>query len=156
MRICQKAGVAQRIERLPRLGGEARQDEFDGQFASGQESIEAGIDTRGIGAQDVAQAGISRCPLVLRGTVQPYSTLEAVYIQRVFAKDFGQSAGGQPAGQLHLPQAVLGVTEALAEVGVEWVAGADVGNAPPIADDLHRGGQALEADLAVQLGQWPP
>src|SRR5258707_9787731 len=88
--------------------------------------------------------------------VQAQSTLEAIHVQGFFAKHLRQSAGGQTAGQLHFPQAVLGVAEALTEIRVEWVAGADVGNAPPIADDLYRRGQPSETYLAVQLRQWTP
>ena len=122
-----------------------------GNFSGREEPVEAGVDARGVGAQRVAQAGIGSLPFPLRGAMQAESALEAIDVERILAEDLGQPPGGHAAGQLHLPQAILGVAEALAEVRVQRVARADVGNAPAVADDLDRPAQARDAQLAVQL-----
>jgi len=74
---------------------------------------------------------------------------ESIDVESVLAEDFGQSPGRNTAGQLHLPQTILSVAEALAKEGVQWISGTDVWNAPAVANDLYRAAEARDAQLAV-------
>src|ERR1051326_412599 len=82
--------------------------------------------------------------------------MKAVDIQRRLAEDFGQAASGQSPRQLHLPEPVLRMAEALAEEHVERLVGADVRDAPAIAHDLDDAADAPESNLAIQRGQRSP
>ena len=55
--------------------------------------------------------------------------------------------------QVHLPQPVLGVAEALAEPEVLLALGANVGHPPCVAADLDGAGDALDRQLTAGLGQ---
>jgi len=86
--------------------------------------------------------------------MQAESALESIHVEGSLAEDLGESPSGQAAVQLHRPQAVLGVTETLAEVRVERVARADVRDAPTITHDFDWRVQACKSQLAVQGRQW--
>src|SRR5205085_12468944 len=88
--------------------------------------------------------------------MQANATMEAIHVQRGLAKDFRQPSGSEAARQLHLPEAILGVTEALAEEGVERILRGDVRDAPDVAHDLDRRAEPFQPDLAVQRRQGSP
>ena len=83
-------------------------------------------------------------PLLRRHAADAQRAQEAVGVQRALAEGLGEAAGADAAVRLHLPQAVLGMCDAEAEVGVVDAAGADGGDAV---------GVALDAGLAQRAGQ---
>ena len=78
---------------------------------------------------------------------------EAVNVEGGGAEEFGEAAVGDAAVELHLPEAVLCVGEALGAVKVGFVLGVDVGDAMLVAENLHFCVQFGKVQLAIVLGE---
>ncbi len=76
--------------------------------------------------------------------------------QQPGAADFGEAPVHHPAGQVHLPQAVLGMDEPQGDVGILLACGADMGNAVAVTMDVHRGAEAGNGYLALGLRKRGP
>ena len=97
--------------------------------------------------------------LAYRAVVGPGAVRQAeaahhhVLFQGGLAHHLGPAAAAPPPVVLHLPQAVLGGEKSLDVKGVGFVGGPGVGNAPGVAVDFGRGGQAGKGNLAVGAGE---
>jgi len=78
-------------------------------------------------------------PSVAGGGVEAEAAHKEVVVEAGLADELGPSPVGAVSVVVHVPEAVLGGGEGLAEEGVVGVLGADVGDAPRVAKDFHRG-----------------
>ena len=69
------------------------------------------------------------------------------------AQHLGEAPRPDPPVHLHLPQPVLGMDVAEGEEGILLVSGEDVRDAVPVANHLHRRGEARRGPFAVDLGE---
>src|SRR5262249_23673838 len=81
---------------------------------------------------------------------------EDVAAQGTGAEYFGQTTGGDPPAQLHLPQPILSVHEALRKKEVARGVRVKVRHAPAVANDRHRSFEPGKTHLAFELRQDAP
>ena len=115
--------------------------------------LDVGVHAAGVGIELRAIAGGEGAGQALGGEAQLEDALLAVEAQEVPAQDLGEFAGGEAAGGVHLPQAVLSGDVALGEEQVGKGSRGDVGDAVGVADDRDPVVQAGEVDGAIELGQ---
>ena len=133
---------------IPRLGAKGQQAELGRQRLGGDEGIDAGA----IGGDDRGRRGVAQVGLGAGGARPAQIAGELVEGDAQWAGHLGQSAQSQPPVEIHLEEAILRLDVALGEEEVVVVGGVDVGHAPLVANDLHRGVQAIEDGASAGFG----
>jgi hypothetical protein len=108
----------------------------------GAEDLEAGGDLR-----------VERRRLALGGPPDAEGEHQAVDRQRSRARDLGDAAAHDPAVEVHLPEPVLRVAEALGEEEVGVRGGPHVRHSPAVAPDGDGTLDAVHVDRALRLRQ---
>ena len=114
-----------------------------------------GVDAGGIGLQCRQGLRIECGDTLLCRPVEPQGAQETVEGQGRGAQHLRKAPLGRAALLFHLEQAVLGMGESQAEVGVLGRFGQDVGDAPGTAQDLDRCGRSVQGDRAVDRRHRP-
>ena len=118
-------------------------------------AADVGVDALAVVVQGGCCRVVEGVEFGLGGAVEADDAAEAVDVEGGGAEEFGEAAVGDAAVELHLPEAVLCVGEALGAVKVGFVLGVDVGDAMLVAENLHFCVQFGKVQLAIVLGGGP-
>src|SRR5947209_6962661 len=130
---------------------DAEELEFDGQAVA--EVVDAGVDAAREGGGDPAGVGRVDGPLRAQVAAVLQQPGEAVGLQTSLPDHLGRLADAHAAPQVDLEEAVLGGDKALGEKQVFGILCVDGGDAPAVAQHLHRLLQARVLELALELAQ---
>ena len=140
----------QRVGRAPILRPIAQQGELRRQHAR---LVEEGVDPGAVSVGDRLQLRRQGPELRFRQVVEAERAHHGIGRHGRRADDLGQPPGAEPARQVHLQQAILGMDETEREIGVVLGGSADGDDAVAIAPDLDRAGQAGDLEGAADLRQ---
>ena len=115
-----------------------------------------GVDAGAEALEQGAQLRVERRRLALGDAADAERPHQPVDRQPLLPGHLGDLALDRAAVEVHLPEPVLGVDEALGEVEVALGVGLDVGNAPAVAPHPHPALQPADLDRPPLLGQRPP
>ena len=114
-----------------------------------------GVDPLAEALEQGAQLGVERLFLAQRRAPYSQRPHQPVDRQPLRSGDLGDSPADDPAIEVHLPEAVLPVAEALGEPDVGGGAGLYVGDAPAVAPHPHPALEPIDLDRPLLLGQRP-
>ncbi len=145
------------VDRVPGLGLVVVL-EREGRVLDGQRLalvvLQVGVDPVGVRLQVFLggrrQLGVV---LLLRDLPPAHGAQEGVGLHLLGAEHLREPSGRHVAADVHLPEAVLRLDEALGAEEVLGAVGVDLGNAVAVAHDLHLARQPLELEGALRLGE---
>ena len=130
----QELRPGQQVGGAPRLEVEAEHLELGGERPGAR--FDGGVEPGAVGVELRADRRVELGLLAERVAAQAQGAHQLVEQQGLLAGHLRDAARGDAAGQVALPQAVLGVDEPLAEPEVVRAARPDPGHAPAVAGDL--------------------
>jgi glycine cleavage system aminomethyltransferase T len=136
----------QGVRGSPRLRGDADKHHL---WRTGLAAAEHRSHPRRVGVEHTPYLRLEQPFLLFSDLHQSESSHEAVGFDGVGAGELRDPTGCEAAVQLQLPAPVLGVDEADGEARVLDRLGVDVGHAVAVADDAHRGLDAVADDGAA-------
>ena len=140
---------AKYVDGRPLFGLAAEEVELGSQPAFA--AADVGVDALAVVVQGGGRGCRRGVEFGLGGAVEADDAAEAIDVEGGGAEEFGEAAVGDAAVELHLPEAVLCVGEALGAVEVGFVLGVDVGDAMLVAENLYCGVKFGEVQLAFVL-----
>ena len=140
---------AKYVDGRPFFGLAAEEVELGGQPAFAAANV--GVDALAVVVQRGGRGVVEAVEFGLGGAVEADDAAEAIDVEGGCAEEFGEAAVGDAAVELHLPEAVLCVGEALGAVEVGFVLGVDVGDAMLVAQHFYGRIQFGEVKFAFKL-----
>ncbi len=132
---CDGVGRGPRLDLVPAVG-QAEDDVLKGQLAVGL-ALEVGVDALGVRVERRARLGRQQRQLLLGDPPPAEGADEGVRRRRGLAQHLREPAGGHVPADVHLPEPVLGVHEALGEEQVVAAGRVDLRDAVGVAHHLH-------------------
>ena len=144
---------AEDVGRAPRLELEPQQLHLERQRLGARRRR---VDALAEALEQGEQLRVEARRLALCRAPHPQRAHQPVDRQPLGAGELGDATGEGAAVEVHLPEPVLAVAEALGEPEVGRAPRLDVRNAPAVAPHPHRPFQPGKLDRALLLGQRPP